>query len=200
MSNSLRDTAFGGIVRLFTRGSAFKYPEERSDFKLPDTWVQVMEGEIPDQPAVFENIPTQSSQSSVSNDEEKQGEDSDAQPYEKAGEPSDLSLHRTRTREETTPYSRERLEAEEQLDLQKTKSIPIVPRKTKDGAILVDWYYTDDPENPHNWSNLRRALTTTIICLYTFVVYMSSAIYTTSESGVMQEFGVSKTQAALGLR
>ncbi|KAJ4425159.1 hypothetical protein N0V82_000214 [Gnomoniopsis sp. IMI 355080] len=199
MSSSLRDTAFGGIVRLLTRGAAFKYPEERPDFQLPDTWLQILEGESPERPAVFDSIPTQSSESSISNDEEKQGEDRDAQPYEKDHEQSGLGLRRTRTREETALYTRERLEIEEQLDLQKTKSIPIVPRKTKDGAILVDWYYTDDPENPHNWSNIRRALVTTVICLYTFVVYMSSAIYTTSETGVMEEFGVSKTQAALGL-
>ncbi|KAJ4387189.1 hypothetical protein N0V93_007778 [Gnomoniopsis smithogilvyi] len=199
MSNSWRDTAFGRIVRLVTRDAAFKYPEERPDFQLPDPWLQIMRGEAVDQPEVFENIPTQSSESSKIDDEEKQGEIRDAQPYEKAGDPSDLGLQRTRTREETAPYSRERLEVEEQLDLQRTKSIPIVPRKTKDGAILVDWYYTDDPENPHNWSNSRRALVTTIICLYTFVVYMSSAIYTTSETGVMEEFGVGKTKAALGL-
>lgn len=194
MSASVRDTAFGGFVRLFTRGTAFKYPEERPDFKLPDTWARIMRGETPDQPAA-----TLSSASSMSGDIEKQEDKPDSQPYEKAGERSDLGLQRTRSREETVPYSRDRLEVEEQLDLQRTKSIPIVPRKTKDGAILVDWYYTDDPENPHNWSNLRRASVTTLICLYTFVVYMASAIYTTSETGVMAEFGASKIQAALGL-
>ncbi|KAJ5642444.1 hypothetical protein N7490_006444 [Penicillium lividum] len=84
-------------------------------------------------------------------------------------------------------------------DLEKVKSIPITPKKTKDGAILVDWYYTDDAENPHNWSNLKRGLLATIICLYTFVVYTTSAIYTASELGIMKEFGVSEVVVTLGL-
>lgn len=199
MSTLLRDTALGGIVRLVTRQAAFQYSEEHPDFQLPETWVQIMKGETPDQPAVFESVATGSSDSSTSDDEEKQGQTRDTPPYGKADEPSNLDLQRTKSRQETVPYSQERLEVEEQLELQRTKSLPIVPRKTKDGAILVDWYYTDDPENPQNWSNLRRASVTTLICLYTFVVYMASAIYTTSETGVMEEFDVSKTQAALGL-
>jgi DHA1 family multidrug resistance protein-like MFS transporter len=27
---------------------------------------------------------------------------------------------------------------------------------TSDGIILVGWYSTEDPENPQNWSNLKR--------------------------------------------
>lgn len=201
MSSSLRDTAFGGIVRLVTRNKAFQYSEELPGFTLPDTWLQLMDGETPKQAAVLDRVPSSSGASSASDDEEKQAaEGQDAQPYEKAGEPSDrVGLQRTKSREETMLYSRDRLEVEQRLELEKTKSVPIVPRKTKDGAILVDWYYTDDPDDPKNWSNTRRALVTTLICLYTFVVYMSSAIYTTSESGVQEEFGVSKTQSALGL-
>lgn len=110
-----------------------------------------------------------------------------------------LGLTRSRSREETVPYSRERLEVDELHEVEKTKSVPVVPHKTRDGVILVDWYYSDDPANPQNWSNGKRLLVSFIICLYTFVVYMSSAIYTTSEIGVMEEFGVSKTQSALGL-
>ena len=110
-----------------------------------------------------------------------------------------MRLEKTKTREDTVPNTQERLEADEIHNLNKTKSIPIIPRKTKDGSILVEWYYTDDVDNPQNWSNLRRAMITIVICIYTFVVYLSSAIYTTSEVGVMERFGVNETQAALGL-
>lgn len=189
----------GGFIRLVTKGKALPYPEEIPNFQLPEPWVRLMGDETPDQPLASDSVPASSSASSISDDEEKQGGNRDPQPYEKQGESSGLGLQRTRSREETMPYSSDRLEIDEQHELEKTKSIPIVPRKTKDGAILVDWYYSDDPENPQNWSNLRRALVTTIICLYTFVVYMSSAIYTTSESGVMEEFHVGQTEAALGL-
>lgn len=84
-------------------------------------------------------------------------------------------------------------------NMERVKSIPVVPKRTKDGAILVDWYYTDDPMNPHNWSNRKRLAVSTIICLYTFVVYTSSAIYTTSEGGIQKAFHVSEIKATLGL-
>jgi MFS transporter, DHA1 family, multidrug resistance protein len=83
--------------------------------------------------------------------------------------------------------------------VERVKSIPVVPKRTKDGAILVDWYYTDDPMNPHNWSNRKRFAVSLIICLYTFVVYTSSAIYTTSNQGIMKAFHVSEIKATLGL-
>jgi DHA1 family multidrug resistance protein-like MFS transporter len=195
--STVRDSAFGGIIRLVTHNKFLKYPEEEPDFQLPEPWIQLMNNEEPSHPATLDSVPTSSSEASVSSDEEKQAED--AQPYEKPGERSNLGLQRTKTREETTPYTADRLEADERHELEKTRSIPIVPRKTKDGAILVDWYYSDDPENPQNWSNARRAAVTATICLYTFVVYMSSSIYTTSEEGIKEEFGVGQTEAALGL-
>ncbi|KUI68222.1 Caffeine resistance protein 5 [Cytospora mali] len=199
MSAVIRESALGGIIRLLTRNRVLQYPEEEPDFQLPDPWIQMIRDEEPEQLSVLGSVPVSSSDSTSSDDEEKQGGNRDPQPYEKPGETSILGLERTKSREETMPYTASRLEVDEKHELEKTKSIPIVPRKTKDGAILVDWYYSDDPENPQNWSNSRRAAVTTIICLYTFVVYMSSAIYTTSEQGVMEEFGVGQTKAALGL-
>ena len=48
--------------------------------------------------------------------------------------------------------------AQTQHDLERTASRPIAPTRTKDGYILVDWYTTDDPENPQNWKNGKRAI------------------------------------------
>ncbi|KAF5694112.1 H+ antiporter FLR1 [Fusarium denticulatum] len=73
------------------------------------------------------------------------------------------------------------------------------PNVTENGVILVDWYSDQDPANPQNWSNLRRALIGLIICFYTFVVYLSSAIYSPSVEGVMKRFEVSNLEATLGL-
>lgn len=83
--------------------------------------------------------------------------------------------------------------------MEKTQSVPVVPRRTKDGAILVDWYHSDDAEDPHNWSNAKRGLVAVVICLYTFVVYTSSAIYTSSSEGIMRAFHVGQLEATLGL-
>jgi len=40
--------------------------------------------------------------------------------------------------------------------LEKLESTPIVPDHLKDGTILVDWYTTDDPANPQNWSTRKK--------------------------------------------
>ncbi len=203
MSSLVRESALGQIIRWATGNKVLPYPEEKPDFQLPEAWVQVANSNLHDAPSsrpeFFENSnATSPSISSSSADEENQIEKVDTVPSGHARDET-VQLARTKTREETVPYTQERLDVDRQHDLEKTKSIPIVPRKTKDGAILVDWYYSDDPENPQNWSNARRAMVTIVICLYTFVVYMSSAIYTTSEPGIMEEFGVDETHAALGL-
>ncbi|KAK3045701.1 hypothetical protein LTS18_013622, partial [Coniosporium uncinatum] len=78
-------------------------------------------------------------------------------------------------------------------------SRPIAPEQLDDGTILVDWYTTDDPANPQNWSFGKRMFVSTQIYIYTLAVYMGSAIYAPSTEGVVHEFGVSIDVAALGL-
>lgn len=65
--------------------------------------------------------------------------------------------------------------------------------------VIVDWYGPDDPANPQNWTQTKKAFVGLIIFLYTFIVYAGSAIYVSSEEGIMAEFGVSTTASALGL-
>jgi DHA1 family multidrug resistance protein-like MFS transporter len=178
MASLIREAPFGQIVRYLTNNKYFQYPEEKPDFKLPDTWLQLLnESDVA-------TIP----------DPEKTEPQPEGSGYDATSE----AISRAST-QNSLPFTEARLEADEQHEIEKIKSIPIQPKKTKDGAILVDWYYTDDAENPHNWSNRKRALLTTLICLYTFVVYTTSAIYTSSVPGIMKEFGVSDLVATLGL-
>jgi hypothetical protein len=65
--------------------------------------------------------------------------------------------------------------------LGRAQSQPIVPVRTTTGTILVDWYTTDDPANPKNWSVGKKAFVAGQVDLYTFAVYMASSIYTSSE-------------------
>ncbi|CAI7660653.1 unnamed protein product [Penicillium pancosmium] len=173
----IRDAPFGQLVRLLTHNKYFQYPEEKPNFKLPEPWIQLMNGS---DVQADEKPEEQPSRPSASSDEET------------------AVLSRTSTLN-TTPFTEARLEAEARDEIERVKSMPIVPTRTKDGAVLVDWYYTDDAENPHNWSNSKRAYMTTLICLYTFVVYTTSAIYTSSLQGVMEEFNVSSLVGTLGL-
>ncbi|KAJ5827238.1 hypothetical protein N7447_004001 [Penicillium robsamsonii] len=174
MASVIRDAPFGQLVRLLTNNKYFQYPEEKPDFKLPDTWLQLL--------------------NPSGNESEKNITRRDSNRSDGYSEP----LSRAST-EASLQFTEARLEADEQHEIDQVKSIPIAPKKTIDGTILVDWYYTDDPENPHNWSRRKRILVTTLICLYTFVVYSTSAIYTPSTEGVMKEFGVSTLVATLGL-
>ncbi|CEJ56374.1 benomyl/methotrexate resistance protein [Penicillium brasilianum] len=178
MASLIREAPFGQIVRYLTNNKYFQYPEEKPDFKLPDTWLQLLN----------------ESDAATIADPEKTEPEPEGQGYDATSE----AISRAST-QNSLPFTEARLEADEQHEIEKIKSIPIQPKKTKDGAILVDWYYTDDAENPHNWSNRKRALLTTLICLYTFVVYTTSAIYTSSVPGIMKEFGVSDLVATLGL-
>ncbi|KAJ5082816.1 hypothetical protein N7532_011859 [Penicillium argentinense] len=179
MAAYIRDAPFGQLVRLLTKNKYFQYPEEKPDFKLPEPWIKLMNGT--DAPPNGESEKKSEEQTSSPNTDEESG-----------------ILSHTSTLN-TTPFTEARLEADEQHEIEKVKSTPIVPTRTKDGAILVDWYYTDDAENPHNWSNSKRAMMTTLICLYTFVVYTTSAIYTSSLQGVMEEFNVDSLVGTLGL-
>lgn len=67
------------------------------------------------------------------------------------------ALTRTKTRETTRAYTSDRFDIEREERELKALGIPIVPQKTGDGNILVDWYTTDDPANPQNWSSRKKA-------------------------------------------
>ncbi|OQE37904.1 hypothetical protein PENCOP_c009G04307 [Penicillium coprophilum] len=175
MESVIRDAPFGQLIRLLTNNKYFQYPEEKPDFQLPETWLQLLNS------------------SGDESDEKNMSRRNSCRSDEYSETLSQAST------EASLQFTEARLEADEQHEIEKVKSIPIVPKKTKDGSILVDWYYTDDSENPHNWSNRKRVLITILICLYTFVVYTTSAIYTSSTEGVMKEFGVSTLIATLGL-
>lgn len=193
MSDLIREAPIGQLLRFITKNKILRYPEELDGFQLPETYTAMLNNEkaishsdseagektIEDLPELKHHITTRSVRSG----------DLEAT----------AALTRTKTRESITPYSNERLEVEAELAVERTKSIPVVPQKTADGNILVDWYTTDDPANPQNWSLGKKNLVSLIICLYTFTVYTGSAIYTPGVEGVMDEFGVSKINASLPL-
>lgn len=204
MSDLIRDAPLGQLIRFITRNKYFQYPEEKPGFQLPEAWNTVINN--PD--AIIEesspnanNVLASSASSTVAatEDPKTKGENDNEKNDVERGDSQPIRLHRSRSPQETQAYTIDRLEAEEEHDVEKVKSIPVVPKRTRDGSILVDWYFSDDNENPHNWTNNRRLGVAVIICLYTFVVYTSSAIYTSSTEGVMRAFGVSQLKATLGL-
>jgi DHA1 family multidrug resistance protein-like MFS transporter len=223
MADIIRDAAIGQVIRWVTGKRYLRYPEERDDFKLPEPWVQLMNG-VPitsantstsDASTAAEDketggilrTPSNGSNGSTARDQSprpsrapKLDEEQGTESGRRRSSAAQQSVsHEHAQHSQWGDMTRHRHDEDEEHELEKVKSIPIVPQTTKDGAILVDWYYTDDPENPYNWSRNKRLLVNVLICLYTFVVYTTSAIYTTSEGGIMQRFGVSEIKATLGL-
>ena len=200
MSDLIREAPIGQLLRFITRNKIFKYPEELPGFQLPETYNIVL-----NTPNSHKLGPS-GSESEQEEKKEKGEEGFPALQHHvttrsiRSGDIEEqAALTRTKTRESTRPYTEERLEIEAELQAERTKSLAIVPQKTADGNILVDWYTTDDTANPQNWSNGKRGLVAVLICAYTFAVYCGSAIYTSGEAGVIKEFGVSPTAASLPL-
>jgi DHA1 family multidrug resistance protein-like MFS transporter len=147
--------------------------------------------------------------SSHDNDDDKEKEEldnEDAAPYHLSStvtapnhENHVSEIHSTLSRTSTQPYTRERFDVEEQLSGEKTKSIALAPTKTSDNTILVDWYSTTDPANPQNWHTTKKSLVLLQLCAYSLAVYGASSMYVPGEEGVMKEFHVGATPAALGL-
>ncbi|KAK9238578.1 major facilitator superfamily domain-containing protein [Lipomyces kononenkoae] len=72
-------------------------------------------------------------------------------------------------------------------------------RGNGDRIIIVGWYGNADPSNPINWPKWKKAFVYFTINFCSFVVYMASAIYTPSQTGVESAFGVTATVSSLGL-
>ncbi|PKK50066.1 hypothetical protein CI102_4741 [Trichoderma harzianum] len=71
--------------------------------------------------------------------------------------------------------------------------------KEKDVNFVVEWYSDEDPENPQNWTGLKKAIVLFQLCAYTMAVYGASSMYVPGEGDIMREFHVGATPAALGL-
>ncbi|OJD28894.1 benomyl methotrexate resistance protein [Diplodia corticola] len=221
MSDLIRDAPIGQIIRFVTRNRLLQYPEEKPDYKLPGDYtlppeVPIEEPYVPDIEPVEEEVEPREERESEDQTvdlEKSRTADTSRTGYttdlEKA-ETADTGLSRPVTANSVqrvgtrTALQRSitRADLEQQFTnatLERGPTIKIAPTHLDDGTTLVDWYTTDDPDNPQNWSFGKKAFVATQIYAYTLAVYMGSAIYAPSEEGVMREFGVSINAAALGL-
>lgn len=190
MSDLIREAPLGQLLRLITRNRYFRYPEEMPGFELPLQYSIHLQND--EKATVAVNAMSNAHSNTASTDASATSTRIDA-------ELESLGMSKTKSRQYSTPFSLERAKTEERLGIERTRSIPIIPQQTSDGVVLVDWYTSDDPANPHNWSSAKRGFITFLICAYTWVVYTGSSIYAPSEAGVMAAFGVSPTLAVLPL-
>ncbi|KAJ4339460.1 hypothetical protein N0V87_003158 [Didymella glomerata] len=211
MSALIRDAPFGQIVRYITNNHVFQYPEERSDFQIPAAYTQHAGLEAKRLDSTTSSAPTTEAEGPAVEERllekvETQSEDERTSDLEKlqtvrTNHTARTQISRVGTRTALSK-SISRADLEQQFTLasvERGPSRPIAPEKTQDGTILVDWYTTDDPENPQNWLSGKKFLVLLQILLYTMGVYMGSAIYSPSIHGVMQRFGVEIGAASMGL-
>ncbi len=215
MSALIRDAPFGQIVRYITNNRIFQYPEERSDFQIPAAYAQHAAKRLdsytssaptaqPEDPAVEEVV--YPDPETVLEKTETQSEDENTSDLERLQ--TIRSAHTARTQisrvgtRTALSKSISRADLEQQFSLasvERGPSHPVVPETRDDGIVLVDWYTTDDPENPQNWLFGKKAVVLLQILLYTLGVYLGSAIYSPSIPGVMERFGVEIGAASLCL-
>jgi MFS transporter, DHA1 family, multidrug resistance protein len=202
MADLLRESAIGQIIRFASRNRYLQYPEEDPNFHIPWEEAAALEKEKEIEADFDPNPPnTNGASDSVGRTNSRANSLTHAPtaPAERTRTGISATITRTRTREQTLPYSAERLDVEREESIERTTSSVIQPQQTADGIILIDWYTTDDPANPQNWSSGKKAYVTFQIFIYTFAVYAGSAIYTSSEPQVMEVFGVGQSKASLGL-
>ncbi|CAD0089826.1 unnamed protein product [Aureobasidium vineae] len=212
MSDLIRDAPIGQLVRYVTGNRVLRYPEEKPDFVCPSYYSH--SGFEKETSQLFKAVPSlSSSNNSLNGDVEKEHlePDSDLQLTRTKTDRSCHNLSKTNTTRSALSHVGSRIVLEQsktRADLEQAFALasepspwpePVVPVRTADGVILVDWYTTDDKANPQNWSKTKKGMVTALICIYTTAVYTGSAIYTPSAEGVMERFGVSATAAALGI-
>ena len=168
MSDLLRDAPVGQLVRFITKNKVLLYPEEKPGYTCPAGYSGAKDTSSPPESdprtpdEKWDNPLTPGAHSLASPATLK-----DVDPFDHANRDS-LRAQRTLSKVMTRPdmnkvATRKDLEqqytaATQQQSFQKQPTQPIVPQKTEDGIILVDWYTTDDQDNPQNWSSKKKGV------------------------------------------
>jgi DHA1 family multidrug resistance protein-like MFS transporter len=172
MQDLLRDSTFGQVMRALSRNKVFQYPEERGDFELPSDYgghEDISEkGSLTDNDADESRSredtydkPPQDTQSARPRATPSTSNESIEKPeYDLSKIFSNAEMERVTTRADLEQaYTR----AAEREKLSRGPSTAIKPTRTADGVTLVDWYTSDDPGNPQNWSSGKKTMVTTQI-------------------------------------
>lgn len=175
MPHLFANSAFGRIVYLVSGGRLFKPRELSANFTLPAPYQQAVN-----------NRPVQPSQ------EKKNTSDADGSTLFSHALPPDEEC------KEVDGIQGVALPTPPESSAQSSSSW-IDPEVTPDGTIVVDWYSSDDPDNPHNWSFAAKLLVYVEVNLFTFLVFMAAAIFSSAEGEFETIFGVTQTISALGL-
>ena len=148
MADLIRESPIGQVIRFVTGNKYLRYPEEIAGFQIP--WEGVanasVEGKLAD-------LSDGSNHERDEKDSERAAKDLEADELARRTTTrgtletslrATATISRTKSREQTLPYSVERFQTELQEEAERQQSAIIVPQKTSDGITLVDWYTTDE--------------------------------------------------------
>lgn len=88
---------------------------------------------------------------------------------------------------------------ETDIDLEKGSPQEEAETPTAHKYIIVDWYSDNDPENPQNWSALKKTFVICVTGLLTVSIYMGSSIYTPAVPVMMKDLNTTQAKAILPL-
>ncbi|KAJ4346788.1 uncharacterized protein N0V89_010720 [Didymosphaeria variabile] len=187
MLDIIREAPLGQVIRFLSGNRLFQYPEDKPDFELPAQYAALLEPSSNLGDEILERIEEDTSartpQIKGHDDLEMQGQ----------------GLHGNLSSVHAVAHAEERLQVQPR-DLERTNPLIIVPQRTLDGIILVDWYTNDDPTNPKNWSGFKKGFVMFIVAFYTAAVYSAGPIYAASVGGgLLEHFDISPIVASLGL-
>jgi len=139
MKDLIRDSAIGQLIRFITIDRMLRHPENEPGFTLPESF------------NVETKVATQDEAVTPTSVRENNQDDSqtvDIEALENLHRQASISTWQAGL---NRAISRATLGLEED-----TTSREIKPTITQEGKLLVTWYSTDDPENPQNWSSLKK--------------------------------------------
>ena len=171
MHDLFRDSSLGQCLRVLTGNRVACYPEEQPDFALPTGYIQ-------------------SAHDNPSKSLASHGDAADLKKSKAPGNNDDTSEKDNEDCSDEIPN----------LEIGSVNTVNTrQPSNTIDHKIIVTWYSSSDPENPHNWSTTKKTWTSFAILIYTFGMYIGSSLYTASTEDIMHIFGVSRIAASVGL-
>lgn len=196
----IRDSFVGLVFNKLSQGKLFPYTEERTDFVVPQRYLQ--------QPPLLR------AQSIALGNKDDLIYDSTLEISEKEA--------RSRSSTSNQDLSIQKSDLSSSLDLEQQphfydaddeKSNQITPYKSRDSLaipdnskstdhgqyIVVDWYSDDDQDNPQNWSNFKKVWVVFTMAFLTVTLYTGSSIFTPGSAQMMAELNTSRVKATLPL-
>ncbi|EXJ87921.1 hypothetical protein A1O1_04848 [Capronia coronata CBS 617.96] len=181
MYDIFRDSAVGYTLRLVTRGRVASYPEQDPGFKIPDESFSRW------------HRPDATSTTSKEETEPQSGHAADDVPR------PDIEARKEGGHSCIDAEKQEQNDAAPVQDQTSGRRPRFTKEREEQQTVLVSWYSDDDPDDPHNWSTLKKSWLSFVIMLYTFSVYVGSSLYVASVPDIIHIYHVPQVVASLGL-